>query len=64
MHTDYTVSAHGILIFEKCSLVFVICTDNNQQLDVFFYSFHCDIQLIWNVIAQWSKTQVSNLLLV
>jgi len=35
MHTDYTVSAHGILIFEKCSLVFVICTDNTHQLDVF-----------------------------
>ena len=35
MHTDYTVSAHDILIFEKCSVVFVRCTDNNQQLDVF-----------------------------
>jgi len=35
MHTDYTVSTHDILIFEKCSVVFVICMDNNQQLDVF-----------------------------
>ena len=34
MHTDYTVSAHDISIFEKCSLVFARCTDNNQQLDV------------------------------
>ena len=25
MHTDYTVSAHDILIFEKCSVGFVIC---------------------------------------
>ena len=35
MHTDYTVSAHDILIFDKYSVVFVKCTDNNQQLDVF-----------------------------
>ena len=34
MHTDYTVSAHDISIFEKCSLVFARCTDNNRQLDV------------------------------
>jgi len=27
--------AYDILIFEKCSVVFVRCTDNNQQLDVF-----------------------------
>ena len=42
MHTDYTVSAHDILIFEKCSVVFVRFPDNNQQLDV-FYSSKCDI---------------------
>jgi len=36
MHTDYTVSAHDILIFDKYSVVFVRCTDNNQQLDVFY----------------------------
>ena len=48
MHTDYTVSAHDILIFDKCSAVFVICTDNNQQLD----SSKCGIQLIQTVIAQ------------
>jgi len=35
MHTDYTVSAHNILSFEKCSIVFVRRTDNNLQLDVF-----------------------------
>ena len=35
MHTDYTVSVHDILIFDKYSVVFVKCTDNNQQLDVF-----------------------------
>jgi len=35
MHTVYTVSVHDILIFEIFSEVFVICTDNNQQLDVF-----------------------------
>jgi len=35
MHTDYTVSAHNILFFEKCLVVFVRVTDNNQQLDVF-----------------------------
>ena len=29
MHTDYTVSARDILIFEKYSLVFVRCTDTN-----------------------------------
>jgi len=27
MHTDYTVSAHSVFIFERCSVVFVICTD-------------------------------------
>jgi len=36
MHTDYTVSAHDMLIFDKFSLVFVRCTDNNQQVDGFF----------------------------
>ena len=35
MHTDYTVSAHDILIFEPFSVVFVKCTDINKQLDVF-----------------------------
>jgi len=35
MHTDYTVSAHNILIFDKFPLVFVRCMDNNQQLDIF-----------------------------
>jgi len=35
MHTDYTVSTHDILIFEKYSVVFVRCTDTNQQLDVY-----------------------------
>jgi len=44
MHTDYTVSAHNILIFEKCSVVFLTCTDNNQQLDVF---------IVLSVIYTW-----------
>ena len=35
MHTDYTVRAHDILIFEPFSVVFVKCTDINKQLDVF-----------------------------
>jgi len=40
MHTEYTVSAHNIrvlllLVFNKYSVVFVRCTDNNQQLNVF-----------------------------
>ena len=35
MHTDYTVSAHNILIFDPFLVVFVKCTDNNHQLDVF-----------------------------
>ena len=60
MHTDYTVSAHDILIFDKYSVVFVRCTDNNQQLNV----FKCGIQLIQTVIAQWSKAQVCNLVVV
>ena len=63
MHTDYTVSAHNILIFDKYSVVFVRCTDTNQQLDV-FYSSKCGIQLTRTVIAQWSKAQVSNLVVV
>ena len=33
MHTGYTVSVHDILIFDKYSVVFVRCKDNNQQLD-------------------------------
>jgi len=37
MNTDYTVSVHDILIFDKYSVVFVRCTDNNQQLDAFIY---------------------------
>ena len=49
MRTDYTVSAHDISIFDKYSVVFVRCTDNNQQLEV---------------IAQWSKAQISNLVVV
>ena len=63
MHTDYTVSAYNILIFDKYSVVFVRCTDTNQQLDV-FYSSKCGIQLTRTVIAQWSKAQVSNLVVV
>ena len=63
MHTDYTVSAHDTLIFEKCSVVFVICTDNNQKMDV-WYSSNCGIPLTRTVISQWSKSQVSNLLVV
>ena len=35
LHTDYTVSAHDILIFKQFSIVFARCTDNNQRLDVF-----------------------------
>jgi len=35
LHTEYTVSAHDIIIFEKFSVVFVKCTDSNQKLDVF-----------------------------
>ena len=35
MHTDYTVIAHNLIIFKPFSVVFVKCTDNNQQLDVF-----------------------------
>jgi len=35
MHTDYTVSAHDISIFDKYLVVFVRCTDDNQQLHVF-----------------------------
>ena len=31
MHTDYMVSAHDIFMFDKYSVVFVRCTDNNQQ---------------------------------
>jgi len=34
MHTDYTVSAQDILIFDPFSVVFVKCTDNKLQLDV------------------------------
>ena len=49
MRTDYTVSAHDISNFDKYSVVFVRCTDNNQQLEV---------------IAQWSKAQISNLVVV
>ena len=60
MHTDYMVS-HAILIFETYSVVFVRCTDKKQQLDVFH---KCVIQSIRTVIAQWSKTQVTNLLVI
>ena len=35
MHTDYTVIAHNLIIFKPFSVVFVKCTDNNQQLDVY-----------------------------
>jgi len=35
MLTGHTVSAHDILMFDKYSVVFVVCTDNNQQMDVF-----------------------------
>jgi len=34
MHTDYTVSAHDLLIIDKYSVVFVKCTDTTQQLNV------------------------------
>ena len=37
MHTDYTVSVHDILTFEKCSVMFVRCTDNTQQFDVVYF---------------------------
>ena len=37
MHTDYTFIAHDILILDKYSMVFVRCTDNNQQLDGFTF---------------------------
>ena len=52
MHTDYTVSAHDIIIFEKFSVVFVKCTDSNQKLDG-FYSSKCGIQSIQTVMADW-----------
>ena len=61
MHTDYTVSAHDILILEKCSVVFVRCTENNQQVDVFIV---LSVAYMWTVISQWSKVQVSNLLVL
>ena len=64
MHADYMVSAHNILILEKYSVVFVRCMDNNQQLDGFFYSSKCGIPLTRTVIAQWSKAQVSHLMVV
>ena len=35
LHTDDTVSAHDMLIFDPFSVVFVKCTDYSQQLDVF-----------------------------
>ena len=63
MHTNYKVSAHDILIFEKCALVFVRCTDNNQRLDG-CYSSTCGMHLTRTVIAQWSKAQVSHLMIV
>ena len=52
MHTNYTVNAHDILIFEKCSVFFVICTDK------------CGIRFTRTVIAQWSIAQVSHLMVV
>ena len=63
MHTDYTLSAHDMLT--KFSVVFVRWTDTNQQLDVFILlSVVYNIQLIRTVIAQSSKAQVSNILIV
>ena len=47
IHTDYTIIAHDILIFEKCSVVFVICTDK------------CGIHFTRTVIAQGFEAQVS-----
>ena len=44
IHTDYKVKAHDIVIFGKCSVVFVRCTDNNQQFDVF---------LVLSVVYTW-----------
>ena len=52
MHTNYTVNAHDILIFEKCSVFFVICTDK------------CGIRFTRTVIAQWSKSRVRHLVRV
>jgi len=63
LSTDYTVIAHDILIFDKYFVVFVRYTDNNQQLNG-FYSSKCGIQLIQTVIVQWSKAQVSNLVVM
>ena len=63
MHTDYTVSAHDILIFDKYSVVLIRCTNNKQQLDV-FYSWKFGVQLIQTVIAYSSIAQVSNLVVV
>jgi len=31
-HANYTVRAHDKLIFEKCSVVFVICTDKKTAI--------------------------------
>jgi len=60
MHTDYTVSTHDISIFDKYFVVFVRCTYDNQQL-AGFYSSTCGMHLTQTVIAQWSKEQLSNL---
>jgi len=40
LHTDYTVSAHDILIFETNSVVFVKCADNDQQLYMFTFKVY------------------------
>ena len=57
MHTDYTVSAHDILIFEPFSVVFVKCTDNNRQVDFFIVQVCHAVHTECNktAIAQWSK---------
>ena len=58
-HTDYTVTARDILIYEKCQVVFVTIISNWM-----FYSYKCGIHQTRTVIAQWFKAHLSHIMVV